>query len=66
MNIHINGEDRTVTDGITVGALLGQLEIRLTHVVVELNEQILPRDAAAQTPIPPDARIEIVHFVGGG
>ena len=66
MQIVVNGEERTVEDAITVGALLESLELGATLVAVERNAEIVPRAAHPTTHLAPGDRVEIVHFVGGG
>lgn len=52
--------------GLSVAQLLGELEIRPGRVVVELNHDVLSREAHDQTFLKEGDKIEIVHFVGGG
>lgn len=66
MRIVVNGEARTVPDGITVAALLAELGLGDTLVAVERNEEIVRRADHATTKLQPEDQIEIVHFVGGG
>ena len=66
MIVHINGEEREVESGLSVTQLLEELEIRPARVVVELNRDVLARDAFATTALKDGDKIEIVHFVGGG
>lgn len=46
--------------------MLQELKIRPGRVVVELNRDILSRDAYEDTHLKEGDAIEIVHFVGGG
>lgn len=64
--ITLNGEAAHVPAGLTVEGLLRHLQIDAARVAVELNREIVRKPAWIQTPVPPDARVEIVHFVGGG
>jgi thiamine biosynthesis protein ThiS len=64
--VHINGEDREIGAGLSVAQLLEQLGIRPARVVVELNLNVLSRDAFGTTVLKEGDQIEIVHFVGGG
>lgn len=64
--IVLNGERREVAEGSTVLSLLGELGIPAQRVAVELNRVILKPDMWADTTLLPGARLEIVHFVGGG
>lgn len=66
MKLQINGEEREVTEGLTLAALLEQLAIKADRVAVELNREIVRREAWAQTRLQPGDRLEIVQFVGGG
>jgi sulfur carrier protein len=66
MVVHINGEERRLESGLSVTQLLQELDIRPARVVVELNRNVLPRDAFATTALNDGDKIEIVHFVGGG
>lgn len=66
MTIHINGNPRQVSEGLTVAELLDQLEFPGDRVAVERNLEILPRGQWAGTRLDPGDRFEIVHLVGGG
>ena len=66
LSISLNGEARTVDEGLTVAVLLEQLELRPGMVVVERNRKVLPRSSLEHVPVEEGDEIEIVHFVGGG
>jgi len=66
IRIRLNGKEREVRRGLTVSALLQQLELRPGMVVVEHNREILPRDVYEGVPVGEGDQIELVHFVGGG
>jgi sulfur carrier protein len=66
MKIHINGEQKEITGGLSVAVLLDELEIRPARVVVELNRAIISREAQESTSLKDGDVLEIVHFVGGG
>jgi thiamine biosynthesis protein ThiS len=66
VKIQINGETREIEDGLTVGSLLEELQIRPARVVIELNRDIVSRDVYASTRLNEGDALEIVHFVGGG
>lgn len=65
MTIHLNGELREVTDGLTVRALLAEMKLSPEKVAVELNRRLL-RGERYDTVLNPNDAIEIVTFVGGG
>jgi len=66
MRIALNGEEKEIANGLSVGALLDELKIRPARVVVELNRNIVSRDVYGATLLAEGDKLEIVHFVGGG
>jgi sulfur carrier protein len=66
MNIRINGEEKEIKEGLSIAALLDELQIRPGRVVVELNRNIIAREALGSTALKDGDSLEIVHFVGGG
>ena len=66
MVIRINGKDSEVAPDLSVTQLLERLEIRPGRVVVELNAEVVSRDAHDATQLKEGDEVEIVHFVGGG
>ena len=65
MNLIINGESR-VSEAETLSSLIEHLGIKPDRVAVELNREIVRRDAWPQTRLKDGDQLEIVHFVGGG
>ena len=66
MKIHINGEERQIAEGLTVARLLEDMQIQSGRVVVELNRDIVAREACGSILLKEGDTLEIVHFVGGG
>ena len=66
IRVRLNGKERDVPSGLTVGELLESLELQPSLVVVEHNREILSRDAYRRTPVEAGDSLELVHFVGGG
>ncbi len=66
MRIQVNGEAKEITEGQSVAALLDELRVRPGRVVVELNHNIISRDAQGSITLKAGDSLEIVHFVGGG
>jgi thiamine biosynthesis protein ThiS len=63
----VNGEERFVPAGTTLGELLRSLALDPRMVVVEHNRTILRERAAYDTLVLAQGdTLEIVHFVGGG
>jgi sulfur carrier protein len=65
MTVKVNGQDRDVTDGTTVLALIEQHNLTPQKVAVELNRRLL-RTEKYDTVLKVGDQIEIVTFVGGG
>jgi sulfur carrier protein len=66
MDVTLNGEPRTVPDGLTVRALLDHLGLTEGPVAVEINRAVVPRAEHAARPVAAGDVIEVVHLVGGG
>lgn len=66
MNIFINGEQKTVSPGITIARILEAHTILPASIVVELNEVILQPEMFADSCLTDGDRIEFIRFVGGG
>ena len=66
LQVVVNGEGRTVPEGLNVGSLLGHLGLNRDRVAIERNLDILPRDEWDRTSVCAGDRYEIVHLVGGG
>jgi thiamine biosynthesis protein ThiS len=66
IQVKLNGKERGVAAGQTVRSLLESLDLRPALVVVELNREILARDAYGDVAVREGDTIELVHFVGGG
>jgi thiamine biosynthesis protein ThiS len=63
----VNGEERTVAAGSTLGDLLRELAVNANAVVVEHNRQIVrDRSRLDSMVLATGDSVEIVHFVGGG
>jgi len=64
--IHLNGDVRHVTVGITLADMLHDLGLDPRKVAVERNLEIVPRGTFDEVRVEEGDRLEIVHFVGGG
>jgi thiazole synthase len=63
----VNGEERTVAAGSTLGDLLRELAVNANAVVVEHNREIVrDRSRLDSVVLATGDSVEIVHFVGGG
>jgi len=66
VEIVLNGQPRAVAAGQTLLDMVLSLELEPSRVALELDGQIVKRDLWAVTPLRQGARVELVHFVGGG
>ena len=66
MRVTLNGESTELADGITVADLVAQLELTRRRIAVEINRDIVPRDAYTARVLAEGDVIEIVQFIGGG
>jgi len=66
ITVTINGEERGVPVGLTIGGLLAHLDLHERLVVVERNRTIIRREDYGDVGVDAGDAIELVHFVGGG
>jgi thiamine biosynthesis protein ThiS len=66
MKIAVNGEDRRLDPGVTIAALLKDLDLEGKPVAVERNGRTVRKSDHATTALEDGDRIEVVTFVGGG
>lgn len=66
IHIKVNGQPQTVAAGLTVADLLLALGVRTELVAVEVNLDIVPKPAHAQTVVQDGDQVEVVTLVGGG
>jgi thiamine biosynthesis protein ThiS len=66
MTLTVNGEARTVADGLTLAQLLLEMGLERNPIAVELNLRVVPRDRHGETRLAEGDRLEIVTLVGGG
>lgn len=66
LQIQINGDTRSFSDGITLLELINQIEMPAQRIAVELNREVVRRSDWETTLLNDGDKVEIVHFVGGG
>jgi len=66
MNVILNGEPRSVPDGLTVRDLVIHLGLAGGPVAVEINREVVPRADHPTRLVNERDTIELVHLVGGG
>ena len=65
MTVVVNGDERELSDGASVTALLAVLNLTPDKVAVELNRRLLRSDKY-DTALKEGDVLEVVTFVGGG
>jgi len=66
MTIQLNGEQHDIQAGMSVAALLRQLEIRVDQVAVEVNREIMDKGGFEGRLLQDGDRVEVMSFIGGG
>ncbi len=67
IDVHINGEKQTISEGSTVRGLLEWLGIAdRAGTAVAVNMEVIPRSSHTVVTLEGGDRIEIVQAVGGG
>lgn len=66
MQVRVNGLISEVQEGIELIRLLADLEYSCDGVVIEYNEEIIPKDKWGKIKLKAEDKLEIVAFVGGG
>lgn len=66
ITIHVNGEARDLTDGLSVADLLEELNINNRYCAVERNQQLVLRENHNECRLKDGDTIEVVTLVGGG
>jgi thiamine biosynthesis protein ThiS len=66
LRVYVNGEPRELSEPISLGELITQLDLPAARIAVELNRAVVRRKDWNTTVLQDEDRIEIVHFVGGG
>ena len=66
MELTVNGDTRTLSEGMTVAQLLQQLVVTPERVAVEVNLSVLKRAQHPTTILQEGDQVEIVQLIGGG
>jgi sulfur carrier protein len=66
VRITVNGTPMEVTDGVSVDALLRQLNVKREFTAVAVNREITPKSAYSTTTLSAGDHVEIVRPMGGG
>lgn len=66
MKVRLNGQERDLPEGATLGDLVRALGLEPSRIAVERNGQVVPKARYDAEVLSEGDRLEIVHFVGGG
>lgn len=66
VSIIVNGEPKTIDQGLSVWGFLQSLELDPMKVAVERNLEIVSKSLFQDTELVDGDKLEIVHFIGGG
>ena len=66
ITIKFNGKPTPIPPSTSITTFLTTHNYNPIHVVVELNEVIIPKDSYPTTTLSPDDTLEILTFMGGG
>jgi len=66
MRLTVNGESREVPDALSAGQLVEHFGLRREAVVVERNEEVIPRGQLDQVKLADGDTIEIIQMIAGG
>jgi sulfur carrier protein len=66
MRLVVNGEDRDMADGATVGALVAELARSPKGMAVAVNAEVVPRSRWDAVPLRAGDRIEVLSAAQGG
>jgi sulfur carrier protein len=64
--VSVNGVEREIAAGTTLGALIAELGIRRDGIAVARNDDVVVRGALDATPLADGDTIEIIAAVAGG
>ncbi len=66
MNVYVNGEERTIADGLSIARLLRELAAPERGVAVAKNGRVVRRAEFENELVTEGDRIEIIKAVAGG
>lgn len=66
VNLHVNGEPRTLPHGTTIADLVASLQLAGKRFAVERNLEIVPKAEHGSTLLQNGDQVEIVQAIGGG
>lgn len=65
-DITFNGKKRTINEDINIATFIVDNNYKPERVVVELNEEIIPKEKYEQIVLKQNDTLEVLSFMGGG
>ncbi len=66
MKIILNGEEKFLTQRLSVAELILDLDLDVKKIAVEKDLEIVNPEQFSEVMLDEGSRVEIVHFIGGG
>ena len=66
IKIKVNGKLFQIDQKITLLEYIKKVKVPLKKVAIELNHEIIDKNAIGKIKLKKNDKIEIVHFIGGG
>jgi sulfur carrier protein len=66
MDITVNDKEYEFIENETVSDLLQRLQFRFPLIIVRINGEFIPRKSYAETVVPKNATISVIHMISGG
>lgn len=64
--IRVNGDSIDWQEGMTVADLLERMKFKFPMLIVSLGEEHIPKAAYAETLIPDETEVKVIHLLSGG
>jgi sulfur carrier protein len=65
LTIILNGEEKQTHSG-NISQLVSELNLQVDHIIVELNNIIIPSQDIPTTTLKNNDKVEIIRYIGGG
>ena len=65
-DITFNGKKRTINEDINIATFIADNNYKPERVVVEQNEEIIPKEKYEQIVLKQNDTLEVLSFMGGG
>ena len=66
MKIRLNGEERELLNAVTIGEMVGELQLPERALLIEHNGVALHRGEWAETKVADGDQVEVLRVVAGG